>query len=509
MRPPRGRRPLCQGERRRGWNSPRGCSRLLRRFPSAYSLGVETVALTSLTRAGGCAAKYSAARLETLLAGLVPADAEDLLVGLDPADDAAVYRLDDERAIVFTVDFFPPLVDDPRTFGAIAATNALNDVFAMGGAAAARALDRRIPGGAPGRGARRGAGRRGRARSRSRRDPRRRAHDPRHGAEVRARRRRHGAPAADLAEGRGTTGRRPVPHQASRNGDRPAGRARRNRARRSARGGDRVDARAQPGRRRRPPTVRAERRDRRHRIRAARPRARARVAERRARRARRELAACAPRRARARGRRRAHGRRPPQPGFRGSRTSRARAGSEAEALAFDPQTAGGLLVSMPSERAPVLEATFAPPGCSPRGSVASSRARGSFSGSGHRRRTRSVRLCGHVSSELRLASCAVLFLVIASGAFVRLTGSGLGCENWPSCGDKPYPEQGFHAFVEFGNRMVALVGIVMTLVTSSRRVERSGSPAGDGGPRSAPSSSRSRRSRWAASRSRSTSIRSR
>jgi selenide,water dikinase len=94
---------------------------------------VETVGLTTLAQAGGCAAKYSAARLETLLAGLAPADAEDLLVGLDPADDAAVYRLDDERAIVFTVDFFPPVVDDPRTFGAIAATNALNDVFAMGG----------------------------------------------------------------------------------------------------------------------------------------------------------------------------------------------------------------------------------------------------------------------------------------------------------------------------------------------------------------------------------------
>ena len=94
---------------------------------------METVGLTALARAGGCAAKYSAARLETLLAGLVPADSEDLLVGLDPADDAAVYRLDDERAIVFTVDFFPPVVDDPRTFGAIAATNALNDVFAMGG----------------------------------------------------------------------------------------------------------------------------------------------------------------------------------------------------------------------------------------------------------------------------------------------------------------------------------------------------------------------------------------
>jgi cytochrome c oxidase assembly protein subunit 15 len=65
--------------------------------------------------------------------------------------------------------------------------------------------------------------------------------------------------------------------------------------------------------------------------------------------------------------------------------------------------------------------------------------------------------------RIALASCIALFLVIASGAFVRLTGSGLGCENWPSCGDKPYPEQGFHAFVEFGNRLVALAGIVLTL----------------------------------------------
>ena len=89
--------------------------------------------LTSLAKAGGCAAKYSAARLEELLAGIVPTEAHDLLVGLDPADDAAVYRLDDSTAIVFTVDFFPPVVDDARTFGWIAATNALNDVFAMGG----------------------------------------------------------------------------------------------------------------------------------------------------------------------------------------------------------------------------------------------------------------------------------------------------------------------------------------------------------------------------------------
>jgi cytochrome c oxidase assembly protein subunit 15 len=74
--------------------------------------------------------------------------------------------------------------------------------------------------------------------------------------------------------------------------------------------------------------------------------------------------------------------------------------------------------------------------------------------------------------KLSLASCAALFLVVTSGAFVRLTGSGLGCENWPRCGDKPYPEQGFHAFVEFGNRLVALVGLVLVLATwlGSRRV---------------------------------------
>jgi selenide, water dikinase len=91
------------------------------------------VKLTDLASCGGCAAKYSAARFEELLAGFVPVDAENLLVGLAPADDAAVYRLDDERALIFTLDFFPPVVDDPADYGAIAATNALNDVFAMGG----------------------------------------------------------------------------------------------------------------------------------------------------------------------------------------------------------------------------------------------------------------------------------------------------------------------------------------------------------------------------------------
>jgi heme a synthase len=75
-------------------------------------------------------------------------------------------------------------------------------------------------------------------------------------------------------------------------------------------------------------------------------------------------------------------------------------------------------------------------------------------------------------AQVATASLAVLLLVVTSGAFVRLTGSGLGCDNWPLCGDKPYPEQGYHAFVEFGNRVVALVGITLALVTwlSSRRV---------------------------------------
>ena len=92
--------------------------------------------LTELTDCGGCAAKLGADLLADALAGLgaEAADApEALLAGLDPPDDAAVYRVGDDLAIIGTLDFFPPLVDDPRTFGEIAAANALSDVFAMGG----------------------------------------------------------------------------------------------------------------------------------------------------------------------------------------------------------------------------------------------------------------------------------------------------------------------------------------------------------------------------------------
>lgn len=92
-----------------------------------------TAGLTGLGAGGGCAAKYSAALLSELLSGFAPASSEDLLVGLDSPDDAAVYRLSAEQAIVLTTDFFPPMVDDPELFGAIAAANALGDVFAMGG----------------------------------------------------------------------------------------------------------------------------------------------------------------------------------------------------------------------------------------------------------------------------------------------------------------------------------------------------------------------------------------
>ena len=93
--------------------------------------------LTTLTDCGGCAAKLGADLLADALSGLGAEAARDapgnLIAGLNPPDDAAVYRVSDDLAIIGTLDFFPPLVDDPRTFGEIAAANALSDVFAMGG----------------------------------------------------------------------------------------------------------------------------------------------------------------------------------------------------------------------------------------------------------------------------------------------------------------------------------------------------------------------------------------
>jgi selenide,water dikinase len=91
------------------------------------------VRLTEWTSCGGCAAKWGAAPLGALVRDLAAASGDaELLVGLAPFDDAAVYRLTDDTALVSTTDFFPPLVDDPADFGAIAAANACSDVFAMG-----------------------------------------------------------------------------------------------------------------------------------------------------------------------------------------------------------------------------------------------------------------------------------------------------------------------------------------------------------------------------------------
>jgi selenide,water dikinase len=90
--------------------------------------------LTELTDCGGCAAKLGADLLADALSGLgAQAAPGELIAGLAPPDDAAVYRVSDDLAIIGTLDFFPPLVDDPRTFGEIAAANAVSDVFAMGG----------------------------------------------------------------------------------------------------------------------------------------------------------------------------------------------------------------------------------------------------------------------------------------------------------------------------------------------------------------------------------------
>jgi selenide, water dikinase len=94
---------------------------------------VSRVRLTTLSHGAGCACKLPAAELHPLVRELAPSPHGDLLVGMDTADDAAVYRVSPDLAIVSTVDFFTPIVDDPRDFGRIAAANALSDVYAMGG----------------------------------------------------------------------------------------------------------------------------------------------------------------------------------------------------------------------------------------------------------------------------------------------------------------------------------------------------------------------------------------
>src|SRR5690242_6387126 len=105
---------------------------------ATYSQAVSSqpVRLTSLSRGAGCACKLPINKLENLFTGLgagLPAASGDLLIGALEGDDAAVLRLDAERALVLTADFFTPIVDDPFDWGRIAAANALSDVYAMGG----------------------------------------------------------------------------------------------------------------------------------------------------------------------------------------------------------------------------------------------------------------------------------------------------------------------------------------------------------------------------------------
>jgi selenide,water dikinase len=112
---------------------------------SVTDVAAPPIRLTELTECGGCAAKLGADALSEALAGLglatgptapdgnTAAGASGLIAGLDPPDDAAVYLVAPDVAVIGTLDFFPPIVDDPYTYGEIAAANALSDVFAMGG----------------------------------------------------------------------------------------------------------------------------------------------------------------------------------------------------------------------------------------------------------------------------------------------------------------------------------------------------------------------------------------
>src|SRR5258707_8836130 len=102
----------------------------MRRNLSTINSQPSTVRLTSLSSCAGCAAKLSQTILREVLRQLPPTNGgRNVLVGSSTGDDAGVYRLDRNRALVQTVDFFTPIVDDPFSYGAIAATNAISDVF--------------------------------------------------------------------------------------------------------------------------------------------------------------------------------------------------------------------------------------------------------------------------------------------------------------------------------------------------------------------------------------------
>src|SRR5215469_9278480 len=119
--------PPCVGRRRK----TRACLSLAR---VSVMRTQQQVRLTQYAHGGGCACKIPPGELEEAVARLVPEhEPDDLRIGVERGDDAAVVRISPTRAIVATADFFTPVVDDPRTFGRIAAANALSDVYAVGG----------------------------------------------------------------------------------------------------------------------------------------------------------------------------------------------------------------------------------------------------------------------------------------------------------------------------------------------------------------------------------------
>ena len=112
---------------------PRKKSRIAE-LPVSQATSSEPVRLTQFSHGGGCGCKIAPAVLEQILGKVSPGLApSQLLVGIETSDDAAVYQLNADQALVATTDFFMPIVDDPFDFGCIAATNALSDVYAMGG----------------------------------------------------------------------------------------------------------------------------------------------------------------------------------------------------------------------------------------------------------------------------------------------------------------------------------------------------------------------------------------
>ena len=84
-------------------------------------------------KSGGCTAKLGAGALSRILSGLEKSSDPHVLVGFDSHDDGAIYQINDRQAIISTLDFFPPMIEDPYIFGQVAATNALSDIYAMGG----------------------------------------------------------------------------------------------------------------------------------------------------------------------------------------------------------------------------------------------------------------------------------------------------------------------------------------------------------------------------------------